>query len=83
MQKLWERTSALEGRVSSMEDDMAPLQRDITYNKLLTAQHVACLDDLENRFRHNNVQAIGIPEKAERKNPVVFIEKWLFSIFGS
>lgn len=82
MQKLWERTSALEGRVSSMKDDIAPLQRDLSYNVHLTAQHFACLDDLENRLRRNNIQAIGIPEWAEGKNSLTFIEKLLLSTFG-
>lgn len=33
-------------------------------------------------MRCNNVHAIGIPEKAEGKNPIHFIEQWLISIFG-
>lgn len=41
MQKSWERTSALEGQVSTIEDDMATLQRDVKYNGQLTAQHAA------------------------------------------
>lgn len=37
MQKLWERASALEGRVGSIEDDLALLHRDVSYNTHLTA----------------------------------------------
>lgn len=50
MQKLRERTSALEGRVSTLEN-MAPLQRYVRYHGQFSAQHAACLDDLENRLR--------------------------------
>lgn len=48
----------------------------------LTAQHAARQDDLENRLRRNNVQAIAILEHAEGKNPVAFIENGLISVFG-
>ena len=75
MQKLRERTSALEGRVSTVEDDMVPMQRDLNYNCHLTEQHAARLDEMENRMRRNNVRALGISERAEGKNPVDFIEQ--------
>lgn len=80
MQKLREQTSAVEGRISTTENDMAPIQQDVKYHTHLTAQHAARLDDLENRMRHNNVCAFGIPEKAEKaeeKNPVAFFEQQL------
>lgn len=75
MQKLKERTSALEGRLGTVEDDMAPMQRDLKYNCHLTEQHAARLDEMENRMRRNNVRSLGIPERAEGKNPVAFIEQ--------
>lgn len=82
MQKLREQASALEGQVSTIEVDIAQFQRDVKYNVHLTAQHAARLDDIENRLRRNNVHDIGIPERAECKNPVAFIEQWLLSVFG-
>lgn len=33
-------------------------------------------------MRRNNVRALGIPEQAEGKNPVTFIEQWFLSTFG-
>lgn len=57
MQKLRERTAVIEGRISAVEDDIAPMQRDLQYNCHLTVQHAAHLDDLENRMRRNNVRA--------------------------
>lgn len=74
--------SALEGRMSTVEDDMAPMQRDLKYNCHLTVQNAARLNDLKNRMRRNNVRALVIPERAEGKKPVAFIEQWLLSTFG-
>lgn len=72
----------MEGHVSTVEDEMAPLMRDVKHCALLTAQHASRIDDMENQLRRNNVHAKGIPERAEGKNPVVFIENWLLSNFG-
>lgn len=72
----------MKGCISAIEDHMAPLQRDVKYHNHITAQHAACLNDLQNRMHRNNVRAIGIPEKAEGKNPVAFIEQWLLLIFA-
>lgn len=59
------------------------MQRHVKYTSHLAAQHTARLDDLENRMCHNNVHALGIPERTEGKNPVTFIEQWLLSIFDT
>lgn len=82
MQKLRDCTVALEGRVSMIEDDMAPLQSDMRHVQSLTSAHAAKLEDMENRLRRNNIRAVGIPERAEGKNPVAFIEHWLTETFG-
>lgn len=71
---MWEHTSALEGQVSTIEDDMVPWQRDVGYNGHLTAQQAACLDNLESKMRCNNVHAIDILEWAKGKNLVTFID---------
>lgn len=34
-------------------------------------------------MRRNNVRALGIPERAEGKNPADLIEQWLISTFGN
>lgn len=64
-----------------MEDDLTPIQRDLSSNTHLTAQHAAHVDDLENRLWSNYVHAIGIQEKAEGENTVAFFEKRLVSVF--
>lgn len=82
MQKLRDHTAALEGRTSTVEDDMAPLQRDVRHVQSLTTAHAAELGDMENRMRRNNIIVVGIPEKPEGKNPVMVIKRWLTETFG-
>lgn len=64
-----------------MEDDLAPLQRDVQQAHTLSNAHAARLDALENRLQRNNGWAVGVPERAEGKNPVTCIENWLINIF--
>lgn len=54
MQKLHERTSALKGCVSTVEDNKAPLMRDVKHNVILTAQHV---ENRMSRLRRKNLVA--------------------------
>lgn len=61
---------------------MEHLMRYVKPNVMMTAQHAAHLDDLENRMRRNNVQAIGIPERSGGENRIAFIESWLLTMFG-
>lgn len=82
MQKLRERTSAVEGRISTLEEEWQPLQRDVKYTHSMTVANASMLEDMENRLCRNNMHAVGIPEKAEGKNPVAFIEAWLSDMFG-
>lgn len=82
MQKLHECTSAVEGRISTLEDEWQPLQRDVKYTHSMAAANASRLEDMENRLRRDNVRTVGIPEKAEGKNPVAFIEAWLTGTFG-
>lgn len=36
---------------------------------------------MENRLRRNNVCIVGLPERAEGKDPTAFVEKWLLEVF--
>lgn len=73
---------ALEGRMSTIEDDVAPLQSEVRHVQSLTSAHAAKLEDMEDGLRRNNVQAVGIPERDEGKNPEAFINRWLTETFG-
>lgn len=55
MQKLRDRTPALKGHLSTLEDDWAPLQWEVAFTHATVSQHAAKLEDLENRLRRNNV----------------------------
>lgn len=46
MQKVQERTSALEGQVSNVEDKRGPIQRDLKVVGLQTNHHANRIDDL-------------------------------------
>lgn len=65
-----------------MEDQLPPMSKAIPSH----AQDIAALlnkvDDLENRSRRNNVRLVGVPEKAEGRNPVAFLESWLINAIG-
>lgn len=74
MQKRRDSTAALEHRMSNVEDQMVPLQRAMHHVQSLTSGHVARLEDMENRLRCINIQAMGIPEMTEGRNLVAFIE---------
>lgn len=49
----------------------------VNHVQSLTTAHGAKLEDMVNRLRRNNVRAVGIPERAEGKNPIIFIENLL------
>lgn len=81
MQKLRDCTAAIEGRVCTLEDDWAPIQRDVHYNTVTVAKQAARIDDMKNRMQ-KNIWSIGILEKTDGKNPVHFIEQWLLRTYG-
>lgn len=82
MQKIRERATALEGRVSTLEDDIPPLAQEIHITSAKATETVNRVEDMENRLRRSNIRIVGIPEKAEGKNPTDFIETWLADTFG-
>lgn len=57
-----ERLSFAEKRISSVENTVQPLCKDIKKN----AAHIASLmqktDDFKNQLRRNNIRLIGMPE---------------------
>lgn len=77
-----DRVKEAENRVSTLEDQLPPMSKAIQSH----AQDIAALlnkvDDLENRSRRNNVRLVGVPEKAEGRNLVAFLESWLINAIG-
>lgn len=82
IQKVAERATRMETRISGVEDQIVPLQRDTRKNTLSIAALLAKTDDLENRSRRNNVRIVGVPEKVEGPNPAEYFESWLLNVFG-
>lgn len=70
MQKVQERTSAIENRVSNNEDTLTFMQRDLKAVGLQAKQHANHIDDLENRLRRSNLWVIGLPEHIEGNNTI-------------
>lgn len=81
IQKIRERTTAVEGRISEVEDILPPLTRDTRSALQQAAQANAKNDDIENHLRRNNVRIVGLPEKVEGRDPTAFTEMWLQHIF--
>lgn len=61
MQKLRERTSALEGHFSTLEDEWQPLQRDVRYVQSVASTNASRLEKMKNWLHQNNVRSVGIP----------------------
>lgn len=82
MQKIRERATALEGRVSSIEDELPPLAQEMHITSNKADESAARIEDMENRLRRSNIRIVGMPEKSEGKHPAEFIEAWLADTFG-
>ena len=83
LSKTIERTTILEERLSTVEDDLYPLRQEISGLKKQMDMQGAKIDDLENRNRRNNVRIIGMPERSEGASPIAFLEDWFRETFGA
>lgn len=81
VQKMQEWTTALEGRMSLVEDDLNPLKQEIRIISEKVNTYAFKIEDMKNRLCRNNVRIWGLPEFCEGSNPVGFMEKWLVGIF--
>lgn len=70
----------MESRVRDIEDQLPPLARETQAAHHL-AKETNRLDNLENRICCNNVRIVGLPEKAEGRDPTTFVENWLIDQF--
>lgn len=62
------------GHLNTLADYWQPLQRNVRYVQSMASANAAILEDMENRLPRNNVRVVGIPERAEGKNPLAFFE---------
>lgn len=63
-----ERITAMEGRVSDVEDRMAPLIREMQVTARTATANELKNEDIENRLRRrSNVRIVGLPEKRRQR----------------
>lgn len=80
LQKIRECTTAVESRVSEIEDQVPPLARDTNSAYQMAKEANDRADDLENRLRRNKIRIVGLPEKVEGRDPTAYLESWLLDI---
>ncbi|XP_041430045.1 NIMA-related kinase 6 S homeolog isoform X1 [Xenopus laevis] len=82
LQALRERTTEAEGRISTIEDTIAPYSDIISTLQQKVATLTARAEDSENRNRRNNLRIVGLPEGSEGRAPEAFVEAWLKQTLG-
>lgn len=82
LQKIAERTVALEGRISQLKDDLHPMKSVAKNLRNHMGIYASKLDEIENRSRRDNVRLVGLPEKSKGPNPNKFLERWFIELFG-
>lgn len=65
-----ERTTALEGWVSQLEDYITPLMKEMKRMKEQISKQASKMEETENRSRRDNARLVGLPEKSESSNPM-------------
>lgn len=80
MQKVRERTTALEGRVSLIEDDLNPLKREMRTIKMAIRQR---LKTWRTECEKKKARIVGLPERSEGSDPTAFLEEWFKDLFGA
>lgn len=82
MQKLRDRVTDTETRISVAEDTLSPLPQDVRDLQRKYSLLMAKMDDQENRQRRSNLRFVGLPEGAEGRSPESFLESWLAEVLG-
>lgn len=72
---------AAEERMSLVEDSLPAISKDLKGTIRNMNTHLNKVDDLEYRLRKNNICLVGILERDEDCNPVVYIKLWLVKTF--
>lgn len=78
LQKLRERVTETETRISRVEDEMPPLQQATDHIQQQLHSILSKQDDMENRLRRCNLRFVGLPEGSD---PPAFLENLLISTF--
>lgn len=81
-QKLRDRVRETETLISTVEDVLLPLQAGSDRMQRQINQLLAKQDDMENQLRRCNLRFIGLPQRAEGKDPTTFLEQLLITTYG-
>lgn len=65
-----------------MENDLAPLKREIKIVREQMTKQELKMDDMDNRMWRKNIRFVGLPEHSESPALIAFMEKWLGETFG-
>lgn len=82
LQRLNDRVTEAETRLSTVEDSLPPLQTASDCLQLQVSQMLLKQDDMENRLRRCNIRLIGLPKGAEGSDPSDFLEQLLIKTYG-
>uniref|UniRef100_A0A3P9AVZ3 L1 transposable element RRM domain-containing protein n=1 Tax=Maylandia zebra TaxID=106582 RepID=A0A3P9AVZ3_9CICH len=78
-----EQVEEMEARVSANEDDIKDTHNRVDKMEKFTMQLKDKIDDFENRSRRSNLRILNIPEQAEGRDAVGFLEKFIPQILGN
>lgn len=82
LQKLRDRVTETEARISHVEEEIPPLQVHTERLQHQLNMVLAKQDDTENHLRRCNLWFVGLPEGSEGSDPPSFLENLLVSTFG-
>uniref|UniRef100_A0A3B1JM17 L1 transposable element RRM domain-containing protein n=1 Tax=Astyanax mexicanus TaxID=7994 RepID=A0A3B1JM17_ASTMX len=82
LNSLCEQISELEQRVSSNEDNVDDLTKRVQTLEKENAYLKDKVEDAENRNRSSNLRFIGVPEKSEGRDMIVFMNKMIPLLLG-
>lgn len=81
LSKVKDRVTEEETHTSNAEDILHPLHH-ATEDMQRQIQQLPHQDDMENRIRRCNLRFIGLPERAESKDPAEYLENLLIKEYG-
>lgn len=81
LQKIREKTTAVESRVSDIKDKLPPLAREAWAAKQLAQETNNRAYDMENHVRRNNICIVGLKEKTEGRDHTTFVENSQLDLF--
>lgn len=77
MDKFRSRVSEAEDHISQLEDSIRADSREMHALKIQVKALQDKAIDTDNRFRHNNIHILGLPERAEGPRSTEFAETFL------